>query len=352
MITSTVLKFSDLHNTYYSAYRYVTKEDPPPCHSHNRPDLSTRPRTENAIAARKRKSGQSTMKGKKKNRRERGLTVYEVSQVIEKKNITKRAELVCLAVEQKREGNTRLAESIANRGAKAVDEALSVGKEFREAEAKAIRAKKTRIEILQEAKGSTCVHQCEGEWLEAALELMRLNRIDVSAFCTAIYNALQNGRGKYQNIFVYGPANSGKTFILSPLKFIYHAFCNPATGTFAWLGVDEAGAILLNDFRWNPAIIAWADLLQGLEGDVVHFPAPKNFCQRDIELSSDTPFFATSDAPMALVKAGSLDRVNTEMMDVRWRFFHFWREIDQNNQVKMSPCGKCFSTFVLDNVDI
>ena len=68
--------------------------------------------------------------------------------------------------------------------------------------------------------------------------------------------------------------------------------------------------------------------------------APKNFCQRDIERSSDTPFFATSDVPMALVKAGSLDRVNTEMMDVRWRFFQFWRQIDQNNQVKMSPCGK------------
>jgi hypothetical protein len=65
-----------------------------------------------------------------------------------------------------------------------VDEALSVGKEFREAEAKVIRAKKTRIEILQEAKGSTCVHQCEGQWLEAALELMCLNRIDVSAFCS------------------------------------------------------------------------------------------------------------------------------------------------------------------------
>ena len=89
------VNFSDIHNTYYSAYRYVTKEDQEPYHSQNHPDLSTRPRTENAIAARKRKSGQPKSKGKKKNRRERGLTIYEVSQVIEKKNITKRAELVC-----------------------------------------------------------------------------------------------------------------------------------------------------------------------------------------------------------------------------------------------------------------
>ena len=32
---------------------------------------------------------------------------------------------------------------------------------------------------------------------------------------------------------------------------------------------------LLNDFRWNPAIIAWADFLQVLEGDFVHLPAPE-----------------------------------------------------------------------------
>ncbi len=134
-----------------------------------------------------------------------------------------------------------------------MDEAFSVGKEFREAEAKAIHRNKTRIEILQEAKGSTCVHQCDGQWLEAALELMRLNKIDVSVFCTAIYNALQNGQGKYQSIFIYGPANSGKMFILSPLKCIYQAFCNAATGTLAWLVVDEAEVILLNYSRWNLA---------------------------------------------------------------------------------------------------
>ena len=38
-------------------------------------------------------------------------------------------------------------------------------------------------------------------------------------------------------------------------------------------------------------MIAWADLLQALEGDIVQLPAPKNFCRRDLELSADTPFF-------------------------------------------------------------
>jgi len=53
----------------------------------------------------------------------------------------------------------------------------------------------------------------------------------------------------------------------------------------------------------------------------MHLPAPKNFCKRDIELSKDTPVFATADAPMVLIKGGGIDRANTEMMNVRWRFF-------------------------------
>ena len=148
--------------------------------------------------------------------------------------------------------------------------------------------KKSRIQLLQEAKEGNC--SCEGRegaWLEVAIQTLRNNGISIEAFCTAVYIALKKGRGKYQNIFIHGPANSGKTFILKPLKVIYHTFCNPATGTFAWLGVEQAEIIFLNDFRWTKSIIAWADLLQALEGDTVHLPTPKNFCKRDIELSKD-----------------------------------------------------------------
>ena len=45
----------------------------------------------------------------------------------------------------------------------------------------------------------------------------------------------------------------------------------------------RAEVIFLNDLRWGPKLIAWANLLQALEGDVVHLPAPKTFCQRDLE---------------------------------------------------------------------
>lgn len=343
------VNFSSNHNTYYSAYKYVTKEDPEPLLSNGHPDISNdAPRTENAILSRRRKANGGKKGGKTRKRCER-LSVYDVTQIIQKRKIESRLELVALAVSQSREGNTTLANFVANRGQKSVQEALSLAKEFAEAENRLARSKKSRIQILNEFQDATCVSDCGERWYTAAVKLLEQHGIMVSAFATAIYTALEKGRAKYQNIFIHGPANSGKTFILLPLKLIYNAFCNPATGSFAWIGVEESEIIYLNDFRWDPRIIAWADFLQALEGDIVHLPAPKNVCPRDIELKTDIPFFATSDAPIVQVKGGSIDRANTDMMNVRWNFFHFWKPIPRSEQEKLVACGHCFAKFVLDN---
>ena len=68
---------------------------------------------------------------------------------------------MCLAVEQNREGKSALAEFIANRNNK-VDEALAVAKEFSEAEAKFLRSKKSRIQLLHEAREGNCIEGCDG----------------------------------------------------------------------------------------------------------------------------------------------------------------------------------------------
>lgn len=345
------VNFSDSHSTYFSAYRYVTKEDKEALHSQGHPDLNdATPRTaERAIESNKRKGKKVVSGPKKKSRKVERLSVYDVVQIIQARKINSRLELVCLAVSQNREGKTSLAEFIANKGSKAVDEAIALAKEFGEAEAKLARSKKTREQLLEESRNGPCSVGCQGQWLQSARKLLESHGIIISAFCKAVYTALTKGRGKYQNIYIHGPANSGKTFILSPLKLIYKAFCNPATGSFAWMGAEEAEIIFLNDFRWNPTIISWADFLRALEGDTVHLPVPKNFCKQDIELSSDTPFFATSDAPLLLVKGGSIDHANTEMMQVRWRFFHFWKQIPRAEQKSLAPCGKCFAELILAN---
>ena len=309
------MNFSDNHATYYSMYRYVTKEDNDALHSLCHPDLTdVPPQTESALAMKKRKAKAKQHRRKSQKRRGDRLSTFDMCQLVQAKPISSRLELVSLAATRVREGKNVLAEFIANRGSKAVDEAIQSAKNFAEAETSLNRFKKKHIKLLEEKRTRECTEGCEGRWCTAVEELLQHHKIEQRSFCNAIYSALEKCRGKYRNVYINGPANCGKPFIVSPLKVIYQAFSNPATGSFAWIGAEEAEIIYLNDFRWHPKIIAWADFLQALEGDTVHLPAPKNLCSKDIELSKDTPFFATLDAPLVLVKGGVIDRVNTEMM--------------------------------------
>ena len=189
-----------------------------------------------------------------------------------------------------------------------------------------------------------------GNGLNVASSYLPDMKLNCQVF-VVLYIKLLVSAVEYQNVYVYGPSNSGKSFILKPLRSIFNTFTNPATGTFAWLGVEDAEVVLLNDFCWHPSIIAWANFLQLLEGDMVHIPAPKNVCSKDIGLKQDTPFFATADAPIVLVKGGSLDQCNTQMMEVRWVFFHLWRQIPKECQVELPACPKCFARLIIEYSD-
>ena len=95
---------------------------------------------------------------------------------------------------------------------------------------------------------------------------------------------------------------------------MYRSFSNPATSTFAWVGAGKAEVIFLNDFRWNPQIIQWHDLLLMLEGQPVHLPAPKSYFSKDLEFTRDTPIFCTTKHDLVYVKGGVIDERETEMM--------------------------------------
>ena len=84
--------------------------------------------------------------------------------------------------------------------------------------------------------------------LHIALDILQRNCIARDDFCSAIRELLQKGRGKYRNIFLKGPANCGKTFLLNPLTIIYKTFLNPASTTFAWVGAESAEIIFLKRF--------------------------------------------------------------------------------------------------------
>ena len=101
---------SSNHNTYYSAYQYVSKEDSHLFVSESHLDLKDPPRTERAISTFKarRKAG----KGERKHPSKQRYLTLDVVHVIQKAKIKTRLKLIGLAVEQKRKGKLNCQSSL------------------------------------------------------------------------------------------------------------------------------------------------------------------------------------------------------------------------------------------------
>ena len=135
-------------------------------------------------------------------------------------------------------------------------------------------------------------------------------------------NLLVKGRGKGGNILIVGPTNCAKTFLIKRLCTIFIAFVHPATGTFNWVGVEEAEIIFLNDFK-----IAWEDMLRLLQGNKIHAPTPKTPFAQDIVLEKDTPIFCTAPSRICMISNGTVNEIESKMMDVRWTTFQFFNQM-------------------------
>ena len=346
--------FSSVHHNYYSAWEYVTKSDREYLQSPGHTDLTNgkAPQTDSASVATTFQTNEDMEENdpasESSRKRKKRMTSLQVSEIVEAKSIKTRTELLALARQQKIEGKSDLAEFIMNRQPKVINHIINTTWDMLNAEENLARSNKTRMELLEESAGSVCIDNCEGRWLRCAKEVLLANGIELRQFANAIYTLLEKGRGKYRNLMLVGPANCGKTFLLKPLNLIYHTFTNPASGTFPWVGVEKNECIFLNDFRWNDKIIPWHDLLLLLEGEPVHFSAPKSHFSEDILLVADTPVFATSKHRLTYVRGGSVDERETEMMAVRWNVFTLTHQISADQQVDMKPCPHCFASLVCD----
>ena len=345
--------FSSRHDQYFDAWFYVTKHDREYTESDNHPDFKTcvPPRTAAATRKRKSKVNQKVAPNERQRpaKKQKKLTNFDVTEIILAKNIHTRTELLALSQEQKTKGNNHLAVFVLNRGAKNINELIDTAWEMKGAKQETERNKKSRKEIIQSFLSKDCVPGCNGDWLSAAKEVLSGNDIERSDFGTAVLTLLEKGRGKYRNVMIVGPANCGKTFILQPLCVMYKCFLNPASTTFAWVGAETAEVILLNDFRWSKQIIPWHDLLQMLEGQPVHLSAPKTHYAKDLVLDKDTPIFCTSSTRIRYVSQGAINERETEMMEVRWKVFSFYKQIPEGRQREITPCGTCFAHLILDD---
>lgn len=360
--------YSNVHYNYYSAWSYVTKADTEFIQSENHPRLSrvSQPRTNPASRRRHSRQNRFQSRGSTRNadhcddegsqhrsartpRKRKRMSAFEFSEIITKEKIKTLLEVQALAAEQKKEGKTDVAEFLVNRTPRAVADIITTAWEIENAQETLERSKQSRIDLLIGAKNSACVEGCNGDWLSCALEILQRNGVSREFFANAVRELLRKGRGKYRNVMIVGPANCGKTFILNPLTSIYKTFCNPATGSFAWIGVEKAECIFLNDLRWSPQLIPWQDLLLLLEGHVVHFPAPKTHFSKDIDFDMDTPIFSTSKNALVYIKNGMIDERETEMMRVRWTVIQLNYQIPRDQQRDVPSCPRCFANLLLYN---
>jgi len=330
-------------------YRYVCKEDQDIYHSQDHPaDLLTMssPHTEHANRARveKRRSqsadGQSTAgpcdKKSRQTKTSGGrLTNTDVAKFIHKSKISTYNELLAAAETRVEGGQNDLSDFVFNRNEKVLQELITKTWQMASAKSKLSANKKSCYDAVKECLDEPCHDGCNGEWLTCATEVLALNNIQVENFTASIRELLQKGRGKHRNIFISGPANCAKTFMLKPLRTIFNdkVFENPTNHKYAWLGADEAHMMLLNDFRWNREIITWDNLLRLLDGDIVKLPAPKNLQSEDVIIKRSIPIFATGrsipifatgkSTPTYRGSYNSTCDVETDMMNARWKTFGF-----------------------------
>ena len=67
-----------------------------------------------------------------------------------------------------------------------------------------------------------CVDGCNGIWLQRALQVLCNNNINIHSFSSAVRNCLRHGRKISNNVFLFGPTNSAKSFLLEPMEDMFN----------------------------------------------------------------------------------------------------------------------------------
>ena len=161
-------------------------------------------------------------------------------------------------------------------------------------------------------------------------------------FSQVVKDSLEKREGNFRNILIKGPANTEKTFLLSPLNVVYRSFSNPATSTFAWVGTEKEEVIFLNDFKNNSMVRSASNARRTARSP----SCPQILLFQDLEFTRDTTIFGTTKHDLVYVKGGLIDESETEMMAVRWHSFQFQRQIREAEQLSIPSCARCIAEFI------
>ena len=206
---------------------------------------------------------------------------------------------------------------------------------------KANRAKMTRLDILRQATMGPCT--CAGQWSPAAVDILVRNGVHPSTLAHAIHQSLQVGARKFTNLYLLGPKNCGKSFLLRPLEDVYQCMFKPGGGgQYRLTDLMNCEVVLWQDWRFDRHIISWETLLLLGEGATFLVPLPQNTgVSGDGMYRRACPLFITSKSKME-----HRDPTDTIMMDQRFNFIELTKSIPMESCRDIPSCSRCFANFV------
>ena len=220
-------------------------------------------------------------------------------------------------------------------------------------------------EEVAKARDTACI--CGGRWAPMTEELLALhcrnfpdrcpqNEKPVSAkLREALRTSLLTGAEKFVNVFLYGPNTSGKSHVLKPLAAIFKgkAFLRPVgKGNFPLQDIFGKKVCVLQDIRTNTFKLGFDSLLVWWEGDEFPVPMPQNKHSGNRDYTEKAPVFISSGGKLRISKAEALELEVCEteqnnMMDARFRYFHFPVTLKADEKVAVLSCRRCFADWLL-----
>jgi hypothetical protein len=213
------------------------------------------------------------------------------------------------------------------------------------------RVARGRIGLLEDVQANTpCVCSERWMWYKLARETLA-NNSRGHEFQQTIFRALAEGRKKKTNVFLVGPTNAAKSFLIKPLKNIYKVYEVPDSGTHQLEALLGREVVFLNEFEWDPAWMQWPYLKRFFEGGSVPVARPKNR-GGNVEFTLDSPVIGTLSSPIQLfTKIGRNAVVNThetDQMNSRVVYLHLTVGIAPDAIVECPPCSRCASELYLE----
>ena len=221
-------------------------------------------------------------------------------------------------------------------------------------------AKQSRIDTLREATRLPCA--CGGAWLAKVVESFVANKIDVSALCSDVYNALLVGRSEATLVLVMAGARGGegKSLFLKGLNAVYgteNVFPTPEPGNFPLVDLPGKKVTFLDDWRFDKATLPYGAQRRWYDGSVLSIQRPQN--QASVTghaLDEGTaPLFVTTklDDMKRLQRLSAMDPVtgdpydtNASMCYRRLKVYRYHTRITEPT-TKIKYCARCFAQLVV-----